>query len=136
MRNILLYSIVVFSLLMLSSCQNQEAPTDEPFIFHYKYDTIASENVDEVNRWLSESKLGNSKVSVLENKEGYYYFYGKGYSDVLVSYRMNLRNNIPYTSLIASFKKGNPEDEVFIQVTYNPVFCCNDVAVDENYEGE
>jgi hypothetical protein len=118
-------------------CQSQEVKTDEPFILSYHHDTINSENEMDVNKWLNKAKSDNeAKIHNFSLGNEYNYFYAKGYSDVLVSYRNDLRIGTPNTILNANFKKGNPEDEVFIEVNYNPLICCNGTVVNDSYKGE
>jgi len=35
-----------------------------------------------------------------------------------------------------NLKKGKKTDEVFIEVKYNTLLCCDATAIDDTYEGE
>lgn len=65
---------------------------------------------------------------------GYQYYYARGYSDVVVTYEREQKNEKQYSLLRANFKKGTETDEVFIEIKYNTLLCCDATVVDDTYK--
>lgn len=131
------YLFLVCSVLIISGCQAKLKEQEEPFLFDYKENTIVPENKEKVDEWLTNAKLNEkSKIHSLEMDNGYTYLYANGYSDVLVTYQRDLRNGKQDRFLRVNFKKGNENDEVFIEVQYNPKFCCDSLVIDDSFKGE
>ncbi|WP_202078854.1 hypothetical protein [Caldalkalibacillus salinus] len=134
-KHFFFYSLLVCMLTVVGYLQVMY--TDEPFIVSYDHDQIKLENEEKVLNWLDGTQMENdSKIHSYSLGDDYHYFYVKGYSDVLVSYGMDLKGDNPYTFLTANFKEGKPDDEVFIEIESNPLICCDGIVVDDSYKGE
>ncbi|MGM7723634.1 hypothetical protein [Metabacillus sp. Hm71] len=134
-KQLLLLLSVSLLLLLIVGCQSLEK--EKPFIFSYSHNTIKTENEDEVHTWLMNAK--NDQQSLIHNmgtNDGYEYFYAKGFRDVSVTYQREQRKEEPYSLIKANFKKGNENDELFIEVKYNPLVCCDGILIEDNYSGE
>ncbi|WP_216827417.1 hypothetical protein [Alkalihalobacterium elongatum] len=131
----ILSSVLFFNVIV--GCQSDTTLNEEPFLISYSHDTIHHENKDEINKWLIEVK-DQSEVKIHSNRTipGYKYFYAKGYNDVFVTFQRYLKNDGESSLIKANFKKGNLEDEVFIEVKYNPSLCCDSTVIDDSYDGE
>ncbi|MEW9671528.1 hypothetical protein [Ammoniphilus sp. 3BR4] len=126
--------IIFISLLIgLLGCQKDTEHTEieEPFIFSFNRNTIERKNAEDVNIWLKKAKSEHqSKLHSYDMGNGYMYFYAKGFSDVAVTYSMEAKNDNRARLIKARFNKGNEHDEVFIEVKYNPLLCCDGMAVE------
>lgn len=56
--------------------------------------------------------------------------------DVLVTYQRDQKKDKQYSLIKTNLKKGKKTDEVFIEVKYNTLLCCDATAIDDTYEGE
>lgn len=132
----LIFVCMIFILLSggLLGCQKNTAHTEnvEPFIFSYNHNRVESINANNVNDWLNKAKSETEPtLHSYDMGNGYMYFYAKGFSDVEVTYSMEVNNDNRERYIKATFKKGNEHDEVFIEVKYNPLVCCDGMAVDD-----
>ncbi|RSD29592.1 hypothetical protein [Mesobacillus subterraneus] len=110
---------------------------EEPFLFDYKENKIAPENKEKVDKWLENAKLNDdTKIHSMDIDNKYIYVYAKRYSDVLVSYQRVLKKGKTNSVMKANLKKGNETDEIFVEVKYNPEFCCENTVIEDSYEGE
>lgn len=127
----------VCSVIILAGCQAKMEEQAEPFLFDYKENTIAPENKEKVDGWLTNAKFNEeTKIHSLEVDDGFIYLYAKGYSDVMVTYQRDVRKEKQDRFLRANFKKGNETEEVFIEVQYNSQLCCDTIVIDDSFTGE
>jgi hypothetical protein len=157
-------SVLISLFLLLAGCQDQEGPetskgksaviekkepvvvtqlkgedAEEPFIFSYSQNIIENKNADDVNAWLTNVRndgINNTNVNTFGTEDGYLYFYAEGYKDGVVTYQTELKNGEPFSSLIGNFKKGNEDDNVLIEVKYNPSLCCDGTIIMDSYNEE
>ncbi|QOR67303.1 hypothetical protein IM538_03955 [Cytobacillus suaedae] len=105
--------------------------------FSYSFNEITVENEKEVQKWLEDVQEDEqSKIYSLGTIDGYEYFYAKGYSDASVTYQMQKKAKEEYRVIKANLKKGKTNDEILIEVRYNPLVCCDGTVVDDSYTGE
>lgn len=129
----ILFSVSIISLLGCESSEGTEEALEEPFIFSYNHGTIDTENEEEVNRWFNEEvREDKQQIYVNDLGNGYIYFYGKGFNEVYVRYQLELRDEMKDRSIFANFTRGDETDYVFIEVKYNPIYCCDGIAVETN----
>ena len=135
-RFYLLLSTVLL-LVFTVGCQITETKREEPFIFTYTFSSLKNEDSVVLNEWLSNAKAEkDSNIHSFEMDNGYHYYYARGYSDVLVTYQREQKKDKQYSLIKVNFKKGNETDEVFIQLKYNTLLCCDAIVIDDTYGGD
>lgn len=135
-KQFLLFSFALL-LVFVVGCQSFVKEKEEPFIFSYSHNSIETENEAEVNEWLMNAKKDEqSPIHNFGTIDGFEYFYAKGFSDVSVTYQREQNQEEQYSLIKANFKKGNENDEVLIEIKYNPLVCCDGIVIEDTYKGE
>ncbi|MFD1738859.1 hypothetical protein ACFSCX_20300 [Bacillus salitolerans] len=127
--------ILLFVLMFLAGCVSFGIEEEESFVFSYTRNSIVDENKERVNNWLNNVKK-EVKIHSLGTINGYEYFYARGFNDVLVTYLLEKKQENQFSLLRANFKKGNEDDEILIEVKYNPSLCCDGTVIDDSYTGK
>lgn len=136
MNKIQLVLSFLFLLSVVVGCQSKVLlEPKEPFIFTYNYNTVNSEEENEVQEWLVNAKADiDSGVHMFSTEDGYEYFFAKGYNDVEILYERKQYKEEVSSIMTANFQKGNEADELLIEVQYDPSLCCDMIVVDDSYK--
>ena len=99
-------------------------------IYAYEYNVIEPKHLDEVNKWLSESRANRSDTTIFyksynENNYGapeprVNYMFAKGYKAYEISFVYSIDNKENKGQIYIVPIKGRATDEAFVKITYDP----------------
>ncbi|SYX83336.1 hypothetical protein [Paenibacillus alvei] len=140
LRKVLTLIILSF---MISSCslpkqelddegpgQQEQAKKTLKGIYAYEYNAIEPKHLEEVNKWLSESRANCSDTTIFyksynENSSGAHvprvnYMFAKGYKAYEISFVYSIDNEENKGQIYIVPIKGRATDEALVKITYDP----------------
>lgn len=112
--------------------QQEQAKKTLKGIYAYEYNAIEPKHLDEVNKWLSESRANRSNTTIFyksynenESSTGAHvprvnYMFAKGYKSYEISFVYSIDNEENKGQIYIVPIKGRATDEALVKITYDP----------------
>ena len=110
--------------------QQEQAMKTLKGIYAYEYNAIEPKHLDEVNKWLSESRANRSDTTIFyksydESSTGAHaprvnYMFAKGYKAYEISFVYSIDNEENKGQIYIVPIKGRATDEALVKITYDP----------------